>query len=1036
MEPGKTSEDAHEHALVDNAWQQTRAVARGPLPQLSPAALEQYELVSEIHRGGQAVVYQALQRSTGRRVAIKVFHGGLCSDANMTPRFEREVRILGALKHPNIVTVHDSGLNEGQAYVVMDLIQGIPLDQWLTESMAGRMLDAGSRSSLPDGLDTARLFARVCRAVNEAHLRGIIHRDLKPNNILVDPKGEPHILDFGLAKVMDSEAISPEETMTATGQFIGSAPWASPEQAEGQADTIDMRTDVYSLGVMLYKALTGAFPYPVHGNLRDILRSIGEITPPVPRSVNSALDDEIETIVLRCLAKEPPRRYETAGELGRDLERYVAGEPIEAKRDSVMYIMRKRIRRHRLTVAIGLCFAAVISVGLAASLVYSGRATRNAALAHREAATARQVIDFLTEDLLSAADPWAKAGLGRQVTVETLLDAASERLVRDLTAQPAAEATIRHTIGVMYTRLARYDEAAQHLSQALSIRKTALGHQDPATLATASALGNVYYRQRRFDDAEALLSSTLNDQALALGAHHIDTLATMLALARTLGKGKDLERAEFLFRVVIRERTATLGAADLDTIKSRNALGVFLWNNSRSDEASQTFRHVVDMTTSELPDGHPMTDTALHNMATVLNNLGQREAAEPLFKQALEGRRALGDHPYLASTMNNLAVLYHYSGDFRNARDLNAEGLKVYRTVYRASHPELANALYNLGEAHRYLGEYAAAEARHTEALEQRRELYGDDHGAVAYSMHALGVVARQVGRTDDAADLLGQALDFRLEALGREHLLTGVTVIELSRLAYTLGELARAEQLSRDGLDILLNSEEVGYDEVYYYAIAAAHRALALSLLNRGEVDQAETHLRTAIELQLRFSSDKHLFTLRYNSELAMVLTAAGRALEARNLCTGTLQQQRSLVGKVHPDVAYSLMVNAMLDRIAGDLQAARRSAAECLGIRQQLLPSGHRAVADSIVLLADIDLAAGTAAEVVAPQLEAAVSILDDTLRQDWMVALAMRLTGDCHELQGQPEEALQFHERADQIMSAVHFAPPHIRERFVPK
>ncbi len=353
--------DSREERLVNEAWNQSRRVRRdarsGWLYPWSEA-LAHYELIEEVHRGGQGVVFRALQESTQRLVAIKIFHGGAQFDSGILPRFEREVRVLAALKHPNIVTVHDSGVAAGYAYVVMDFIRGVPLDRWLAEHAE----TTGKPATVRDGIRRiAELFVHVCRAVNEAHLRGVIHRDLKPGNILIDSSGEPHILDFGLAKLLDEQVMSAEEAMTATGLFVGSAPWASPEQADGPSDTIDLRTDVYALGVMLYKALTGEFPYPVSGPVREVLRNIELREPPPPRSVNSAVDHEIETIVLRCLAKDPERRYQTAGDLGRDIERYLAGEPIEAKRDSLPYIMRKRLRRHRVAVVTAGVFVVVLA---------------------------------------------------------------------------------------------------------------------------------------------------------------------------------------------------------------------------------------------------------------------------------------------------------------------------------------------------------------------------------------------------------------------------------------------------------------------------------------------------------------------------------------------------------------------------------------------------------------------------------------------------------------------------------------------------
>ncbi len=344
-----------------------------------------YEIIHEIHRGGQGVVYLALQKATKRRVAIKILHEGPFAGTTGRSRFEREVQILGQLNHPNIVHIHDSGVaTNGSFFYVMDYISGRPLDDLIegksaipapqhhsgsgTGSRAARKSSTASASTAGGAWateDVLRLFIKICDAVNAAHLRGVIHRDLKPANIRVDQRGEPVVVDFGLAKVA-IPGMSPGDgdhpAMTMTGQFIGSLPWASPEQADGSPDAIDVRTDVYSLGVILYQLLTGKFPYSVMGNMRDVLDNILRAEPARPSSVGKRVNGEIETIVLKCLAKDRSRRYQSAGDVARDLERYLAGEAIEARRDSAMYVLSKTLKRHRVTAGVFIAFASLITV--------------------------------------------------------------------------------------------------------------------------------------------------------------------------------------------------------------------------------------------------------------------------------------------------------------------------------------------------------------------------------------------------------------------------------------------------------------------------------------------------------------------------------------------------------------------------------------------------------------------------------------------------------------------------------------------------
>lgn len=309
-----------------------------------------YDILREIHRGGQGVVYQALQVATGRKVAVKVMHEGPHGGPAARERFKREIQLIAALDHPNIVKVVDSGINQDRYYYAMDYIGGKPLDAHVRQS--GLPID-----------QVLRTFAKICDAVQYAHRRGVVHRDLKPGNILVDRRGEPHVLDFGMAKVAAGEVIGGSRPMliSITGQVLGTLPYMSPEQASGNPDHVDSRTDVYSLGVILYQLLTGEYPYEVVGNMRDVLDRILTAAPRRPSTFQRRIDHDLETIVLKALAKEPERRYQSASDLGRDLERFIAGQPVEAKRASGWYVLRKRMQRHRRAVVATSVFALIVA---------------------------------------------------------------------------------------------------------------------------------------------------------------------------------------------------------------------------------------------------------------------------------------------------------------------------------------------------------------------------------------------------------------------------------------------------------------------------------------------------------------------------------------------------------------------------------------------------------------------------------------------------------------------------------------------------
>ena len=335
-------------------------------------AIPGYELLREISRGGQGVVYQAIQFSTKRKVAIKVLLEGHFASRASRKRFEREIELVASLRHPNIISVFDSGVTpDGHPYYVMDYVRGLPITAYIR----------GQQLPLQEAL---RLFALVAGAVSHAHHKGIIHRDLKPSNILIDSDGAPRILDFGLAKTLTT---TEKSVFSLTGQVVGTLPYMSPEQTGGNPDEIDTRTDVYSLGVTLYEILTGKPPYPVAGTLAEVIRNITQ-TEPLPlvrawssdsgihssavRAAKCPVDHELEIIVRKALAKHRDRRYQSAGELARDVNNYLTGAPLDAKRDSALYLISKAIQRNKLPVAIAAAFAVIVLGSVVAlSILYS-----------------------------------------------------------------------------------------------------------------------------------------------------------------------------------------------------------------------------------------------------------------------------------------------------------------------------------------------------------------------------------------------------------------------------------------------------------------------------------------------------------------------------------------------------------------------------------------------------------------------------------------------------------------------------------------
>ncbi len=552
---GPPASNGRDEDLIERARRQVEGLPAGDealatLPGMPPPdSFPGYELVREIHRGGQGAVYLAIQKTTKRKVAIKVMHGGPHVGSSGRARFEREVQILGQMNHPNIVRILDSGTTpDGGFFYVMDYV-------------SGRTLDEHVAAAKPTIQDVLRLFVKICDGANAAHLKGVIHRDLKPANVRVDARGEPVIVDFGLAKIAvpDVTIESRPQLMSITGQFIGSLPWASPEQAEGNPSMIDVRTDVYSLGVMLYQMLTGRFPYDVVGNMRDVLDNILRATPARPSTVRRQINDEVETIVLKCLSKERDRRYQSAGEIGRDIGHYLAGEPIEAKRDSGWYVISKTLGRYRPQVAVAAAFVVLLAAfgvvstylwrdSVAQRTVAEAETTRargaektsterGDALA-RELKKKEQFLAFM-DDVFEAATP--EIAQGRDMTVVEAVDAAAATVEKSLGNDEELAGEMHRAIGQVYQQLSKPDKAEPHLKKAEELLKKRLGAAHPETLEVINSLALAYRNQQIYPPAEERLRALVDEcsRSAEYGPVHVRTLEAKIDLARTLGVQKD-----------------------------------------------------------------------------------------------------------------------------------------------------------------------------------------------------------------------------------------------------------------------------------------------------------------------------------------------------------------------------------------------------------------------------------------------------------------------------------------------------------------
>jgi len=796
-------EDARGASLLDRDLAQ---VAHDVLDETLPTSLPfkefgPYRIKQALGEGGMGVVYLAERTDLGSLVAIKLLRDAWLSPARRE-RFASEQRTLAQLTHPSIARLYDADtLDDGTPWFVMEYVDGVPLTDYCVEHAC----------SIEERL---HLFRAVCEAVQYAHQHAVIHRDLKPSNILVKADGTIRLLDFGIAKQLESLETSTGKTdQTMTGLRLMTPAYAAPEQVRG--DRVGVHTDVYSLGVILYELLAGELPFDLSkltpGEAEAMI--VGQ-DPEKPAtvakrithrpganipSVSKAAWADLDVLCLTAMHKDTQRRYPSVEALIRDIDHYLKGEPLEARPDTFRYRLGKFVRRNSRAVSAAVVVFTIV-VGLVVFFTVRLAKARNAAL--EEAARTQRIQKFMM-NLFQGGDE--SVGPGDSMRVVTILDRGVQE-AESLNSDPKVQAELYQTLGTIYDQLGKFDRADSLLRSAVDQRKSLFGADSTEVAESLVALGQLRSDQAQYDEAEQLIRQGLEMTKRHLPPRHPRVGRALYALGEVLvNEGKYDQGIQVLDEAV--QIQSAPGGVPADLAETLTELANAQFYAGHLDVSNSLNLRVVAMDRQLYGERHPNVAEDLINLGAIQTEWGNYATTERYYRQALDIIQGFygKDHPETASVMTLLGRSLNNQGRFNESADMLREALGIQERVYGQVHPRVASALGELGKVAMQQGKLDEAEADFRRQADIYREVYKGKHYYIGAALANLGGVYMERKQYPRAEQSFRDALQIYAQTLPADHLNVAIARIKLGRALMPQHRYKDAEAESLAGYAILM---------------------------------------------------------------------------------------------------------------------------------------------------------------------------------------------------------------------------------------